>query len=253
MRGEGPLKVKHILISQPPPENDKSPYADIIKQYNLNICFRKFIKIESIGAREFRKHRIQIPEYTAIIFTSKNAIDHFFSLCEELRVEISEQMKYFCTSEAIALYLQKYVQFRKRKIFFGKHHFADLMDLIKKHKNEKFLFPCAENHKREIPQMLKQQKIKFTAAPIYRSVPEDLTDLDVHNYDMLVFFSPFGIQSLCQNFPDYEQGDTVFATFGKATLKAAEKEGFKIRIKAPTPNAPSMVMAMQEFFENEGK
>jgi len=247
------LKVKNILISQPPPENDKSPYADIIKQYNLNICFRKFIKIESIGAREFRKHRIQIPEYTAIIFTSKNAIDHFFSLCEELRVEISEQMKYFCTSEAIALYLQKYVQFRKRKIFFGKHHFSDLMDLIRKHKNEKFLFPCAENHKREIPQMLKQQKIKFSAAPIYRSVPEDLTDLDVHSYDMLVFFSPFGIQSLCLNFPEYKQGEAVFATFGKATLKAAEKEGFTVQIKAPTPNAPSMVMAMQEFFENQGK
>ncbi len=247
------MKVKNILISQPPPENDKSPYADIIKQYNLNICFRKFIKIESIGAREFRKHRIQIPEYTAIIFTSKNAIDHFFSLCEELRVEISEQMKYFCTSEAIALYLQKYVQFRKRKIFFGKHHFSDLMDLIRKHKNEKFLFPCAENHKREIPQMLKQQKIKFSAAPIYRSVPEDLTDLDVHSYDMLVFFSPFGIQSLCLNFPEYKQGEAVFATFGKATLKAAEKEGFTVQIKAPTPNAPSMVMAMQEFFENQGK
>ncbi len=253
MRGEGPLKVKNILISQPQPENDKSPYADIIKQHNLNICFRKFIKIESIGAKEFRKHRIKIPDYTAIIFTSKNAIDHFFSLCEELRVEISDQMKYFCTSEAIALYLQKYVQFRKRKIFFGKHHFNDLMDVIKKHKNEKFLYPCAENHKKDIPQLLKQHKIQFTPAPIYRSVPEDLTDLDISNYDMLVFFSPFGIQSLCLNFPEYKQGDVVFATFGKATLKAAEKEGFKVQIKAPTQNAPSMVMAMQDFFENKGK
>lgn len=247
------MKVKNILISQPPPENDKSPYADIIKQYNLNICFRKFIKIESIGAREFRKYRIKIPEYSAIIFTSKNAIDHFFSLCEELRVQISEQMKYFCTSEAIALYLQKYVQFRKRKIFFGKHHFADLMDMIKKHKNEKFLFPCAENHKKDIPQFLKQNKIQFIPAPIYRSVPEDLTDLDIDKFDMLVFFSPHGIQSLCLNFPDYEQGDAVFATFGKATLKTAEKEGFKVQIKAPTSNAPSMVMAMQEYFENQGK
>ena len=247
------MKVKNILISQPPPENDKSPYADIIKQYNLNICFRKFIKIESIGAREFRKYRIQIPEYSAIIFTSKNAIDHFFSLCEELRVQISEQMKYFCTSEAIALYLQKYVQFRKRKIFFGKHHFADLMDVIKKHKNEKFLFPCAENHKKDIPQLLKQNKIHFIPAPIYRSVPEDLTDLDIDKFDMLVFFSPHGIQSLSLNFPDYEQGDTVFATFGKATLKIAEKEGFKVQIKAPTSDAPSMVMAMQEYFENQGK
>ncbi len=247
------MKFKHVLISQPPPENDKSPYADLINEYNLNVCFRKFIKIESVGAREFRKHRIQIPEHTAIIFTSKNAIDHFFSLCEELRVQISEQMKYFCTSEAIALYLQKYVQFRKRKIFFGKNHFFDLLDVIKKHRDEKFLFPCAENHKKEIPQLLKQQKIQFSAAPIYRSVPEDLSDVDIGKYQMLVFFSPFGIQALRLNFPEYEQGDTVIATFGKATQKAAEKDGLKIHIIAPTKTAPSMVMAMKEFMEKPGK
>jgi len=247
------LKFKHVLISQPPPENDKSPYVDLINDYNLDVCFRKFIKIESVGAREFRKHRIQVPDYTAIIFTSKNAIDHFFSLCEELRVQISEQMKYFCTSEAIALYLQKYVQFRKRKIFFGKNHFSDLMDVIKKHKDEKFLFPCAENHKKEIPQMLKQHKILFSAAPIYRSVPEDLSDIDIGKYQMLVFFSPFGIQALRLNFPEYAQGDTVIATFGKATQKAAEKDGLKVQITAPTKTAPSMVMAIKEFMEKQGK
>ncbi len=247
------MKFKHVLISQPPPENDKSPYVDLINDYSLDVCFRKFIKIESVGAREFRKHRIQVPDYTAIIFTSKNAIDHFFSLCEELRVQISEQMKYFCTSEAIALYLQKYVQFRKRKIFFCKNHFSDLMDVIKKHKDEKFLFPCAENHKREIPQMLKQHKIQFSAAPIYRSVPEDLSDIDIGKYQMLVFFSPFGIQALRLNFPEYAQGDTVIATFGKATQKAAEKDGLKVQITAPTKTAPSMVMAIKEFMEKQGK
>jgi len=247
------LKVKYVLISQPPPENDKSPYADLIDEHNLSVCFRKFIKIESVGAREFRKNRIQIPEHTAIIFTSKNAIDHFFSLCEELRVQISEQMKYFCTSEAIALYLQKYVQFRKRKIFFGKNHFTDLMDVIKKHKDERFLFPCAENHKKEIPQLLRQNKIKFSTAPIYRSVPEDISDIEINKYHMLIFFSPFGIQSLRLNFPDYAQGDAVIATFGKATLKAAEKDGLKVQITAPTKTAPSMVMAIQEFLENQEK
>ncbi len=247
------MKIKHVLISQPPPENDKSPYTDLIDDYNLNICFRKFIKIESVGAREFRKHRIQIPDHTAIIFTSKNAIDHFFCLCEELRVQISEQMKYFCTSEAIALYLQKYVQFRKRKIFFGKNHFSELLDVIKKHKDERFLFPCAENHKKEIPQQLRKNKIRFSIAPIYRSVPEDVSDLEINKYQMLIFFSPFGIQSLRLNFPDYNQGQTVIATFGKATLQAAEKEELQIQIKAPTKTAPSMVMAIQEFLEDQGE
>ncbi len=247
------MKIKHVLISQPPPENDKSPYADLIDEYNLNVCFRKFIKIESVGTREFRKHRIQIPEHSAIIFTSKNGIDHFFSLCEELRVQISEQMKYFCTSEAIALYLQKYVQFRKRKIFYGKNHISDLIDVIKKNKEDKFLFPCAENHKKDIPQLLRQNKIQFSVAPIYRSVPEDISDVDIGKYQMLVFFSPFGIQSLRLNFPDYEQGDTVIATFGKATLKAAEKDGLKVQIAAPTKTAPSMVMAMQEYLKGSGK
>ncbi|TVR41370.1 MAG: uroporphyrinogen-III synthase [Bacteroidia bacterium] len=247
------MKIKHVLISQPPPENDKSPYADLIDEYNLNVCFRKFIKIESVGTREFRKHRIQIPEHSAIIFTSKNGIDHFFSLCEELRVQVSEQMKYFCTSEAIALYLQKYVQFRKRKIFYGKNHISDLIDVIKKNKEDKFLFPCAENHKKDIPQLLKQNKIPFSVAPIYRSVPEDISDVDIGKYQMLVFFSPFGIQSLRLNFPDYEQGDTVIATFGKATLKAAEKDGLKVQIAAPTKTAPSMVMAMQEYLKSAGK
>lgn len=247
------MKIKNVLISQPQPENDKSPYSELIKQFNLDVCFRKFIKVESVGAREFRRHRIQIPDYTAVIFTSRHAVDHFFSLCEELRVQVSDQMKYFCTSEAIALYLQKYVQFRKRKIFFGKSHFGELIDVIKKQKGEKFLFACAENHKKDIPQMLRQQKIQFKAAPIYRTVPEDVSDLDIDHYDMLVFFSPFGIKSLKQNFPDFKQEDRVIAAFGKATTKAADKEGFKVGITAPTKTAPSMIMAIQEYLEDQKK
>jgi len=247
------LKIKHVLVSQPPPESDKSPYTDLIEQHNLNVCFRKFIKVESIGAKEFRRQRIQIPDHSALIITSKNAIDQFFSLCEELRVEVSDQMKYFCTSEAIALYLQKYVQFRKRKIFFGNGQFSDLLGLIKKHKDEKYLFLCAENHKKDYPQLLKQHKIQFTIAPIYRSVPEDLTDVNIEKYDMLVFFSPFGIKSLLENFPDYKQNDTVIAAFGKATVKAAEKEKFNVQIQAPTETAPSMIMAVQEYLEANKK
>ncbi len=247
------MKIKNVLISQPQPENDKSPYSELIKQFNLDICFRKFIKVESVGAKEFRRHRIQIPDYTAVIFTSRHAVDHFFSLCEELRVQVSDQMKYFCTSEAIALYLQKYVQFRKRKIFFGKSHFSDLIDVIKKQKGEKFLFACAENHKKEIPQLLRQNKIQFKAAPIYRTVSEDVSDVAIDLYDMLVFFSPFGIKSLKQNFPDFKQGDCVIATFGKATTKAAEKEGLKVEIIAPTKTAPSMIMAIQEYLEDQKK
>lgn len=251
--GEGLLKIKNILISQPPPENDKSPYSDLIKQFNLNACFRKFIKIERISAKEFRKNRIPVQDYTAVIFTSRHAVDHFFTLCEDLRVQISDQLKYFCTSEAIALYLQKYVQFRKRKIFFGKSHFSELIDVIKKHRDEKFLFACAESHKKEIPQLLRQNKIQFKAAPIYRTVPEDVSDLDINTYDMLVFFSPIGIKSLRLNFPDFVQGERIIAAFGKATTKAAEKDGFKVQITAPTKTAPSMTMAIQQYLESLNK
>jgi uroporphyrinogen-III synthase len=248
------LKSKQVLISQPPlPENEKSPYAELAKQYNLEITYRKFFRIESVGGKEFRKHRIHVPDFTAIIFTSKQAVDHFFSLCEELRIQVSDQMKYFCTSEAIALYLQKYVQYRKRKIFFGKSNFVDLLDLIKKQKDEKFIFPCAENHQKEIPLLLKKNKIQFAAAPIYRTVPDELSDICIEDYQMMVFFSPFGIQSLQHNFPDYKQGETVIAAFGEATAKAVKKAGLVLGVKAPTETAPSMTMALQEYFKQLGK
>lgn len=247
------MKNKKVLISQPQPENEKSPYADIIRQYNLDITFRKFFNVESVGPKEFRKNRINIPDFTAIIFTSKHAVDHFFNLCEELRVQISDHTKYFCTSEAIALYLQKYVQYRKRKIFFGKNHFVELLDVIKKHKDEKYLFPCGQNHKKDIPQLLKQNKINFNSAPIYRTVPADLSDICLEDYQMLVFFSPFGIESLKTNFPEFKQGDTILGVFGEATAKAARKNGLTVHILAPTETAPSMIMAIQEYFQKTAK
>lgn len=247
------MKIKNILISQPEPENEKNPYADVAKAFNLDLTFRKFIKIESIDVKEFRTNRIFIQNYTAIIFTSKNAVDHFFSLCEELRVTISDQMKYFCTSEAIALYLQKYVQYRKRKIFFGKSHFNELLDIIKKQKDEKYIFPCAETHNKDIPLLLKQNKINFVSAPIYRTVPSDLTDLDISQYQMLIFYSPIGLVSLKHNFPDFQQGETLIAAFGEATAEAVVNEGYTLSIKAPTETAPSMAMALQEFLQKHNK
>ncbi len=245
------MKIKNILISQPEPENEKSPYADLAKQFNLKLTFRKLIKIERIDNKEFRKLRINILDHTAIIFTSRHAVDHFFSLCEELRVTIPETMKYFCVSEAIALYLQKYVQYRKRKIFFGKSKFPELLELIKKHKNEKFFYPCAANKaKKDIPEMLKANKINFVNAPIYETVPVTVDDIDINNFHMIVFFSPFGVDSMLKNFPDYKQNNTIMAAFGGATIKACENAGFDVQVKAPTSEAPSMTMAIEQYLQN---
>jgi uroporphyrinogen-III synthase len=247
------LKIKHVLLSQPPPESEKSPYADLVKQFNLDITFRKLIKVERISAKEFRQHRIHIPDFTALIFTSKHAVDHFFALAEEMRVQISDGMKYFCTSEAIALYLQKYVQYRKRKIFFGKSQFTDLLDIIRKQKDEKYIFICAENHQNDIPQLLNQYKVNYVFAPIYRTVPEDLSGMNINDYQMIVFFSPFGVGSLKMNFPGYEQGETIFGAFGDATAQAIEDEGFTLHVKAPTEKYSSMAMALQDFLQKNKK
>lgn len=247
------MKIKNILISQPQPENDKSPYSDLARQFNLNITFRKLIKIERIDNKEFRKLRINILDYTAIIFTSKHAADHFFSLCEELRVTIPETMKYFCVSEAIALYLQKYVQYRKRKIFFGKNKFPELLELIKKQKGEKYFFPCAFNHNNDIPELLKANKINHITVPIYESVPDEVDDIDINSFHMVVLFSPFGVESILKNFPDHKQGEQIFAAFGGSTIKAVEDAGFTVQIKAPTKEAPSMTMAIEQFLQHKGK
>ena len=249
------LKVKSILVSQPKPESEKSPYFDLAKKCNVKIDFRPFIHVEGIPAADFRKDRINISEHTAVILTSKNAVDHFFRMCQEMRVTIPDSLKYFCISESTAYYLQKYVIYRKRKIFHGKQTFLDLIDVIKKHKEEKFLLPCSDKHKEEVPEVLDQLNINYTKAIIYKTVCSDLSDLADVNYDVLVFFSPSGIKSLFQNFPKFKQNKTRIAAFGPTTAKAVKEAGLKLDIHAPMPAAPSMTMALEQYIvkANKGK
>ena len=243
--------VKTILISQPKPTAEKSPYFDLAERQNLTIDFRPFIHVEGIECQEFRQQRIDFSEHTALIVTSRNAIDHFFRLAEELRFEVPDTMKYFCISEASAYYLQKYVVYRKRKIFFGKQNFQDLMELIRKHKNEKFLLPCSDLMKPSIPKFLEEGKINYTRATMYRTICSDLSDLSDVKYDLLVFYSPSGIESLLKNFPDFEQGETRIATFGPTTAKAAAEANLRVDISAPTPKAPSMTMAIEHYIQGK--
>lgn len=243
------MRVKSILVSQPKPENGKSPYFDLADKYDLNVDFRSFIHVEGVDSKEFRQERINILDHTAVIFTSRNAIDHFFKMCEALRVKVPDTMKYFCMSEAIAYYLQNYVVYRKRKIFHGQRKFVDLMPTIKKHKDEKFLLPCSSILKPVIPDELEKAGIDYTKAVLYRTVCSDLSDLEDVFYDILVFYSPAGIESLYKNFPDFVQNDTRIACFGETTKKAVEKAGLDINIHAPVPNAPSMTMAIEQYLK----
>lgn len=247
------MSVKTILVSQPKPEGDKSPYYDLAEKYKLKIDFRPFIHVEGIGAQEFRTQKVNIPEHTAVILTSKQAVDHFFRISEEIRFEVPDTMKYFCISEAVALYLQKYVAYRKRKIFFGKQTIEDLVDPIKKHKGEKFLLPCTDILRDKIPETLEAAKINFTKATLYRTVASDLSDLEDVYYDMLVFFSPGGIESLFKNFPDFQQNTTVIAAFGPTTASAVEKHNLRLDLTAPVPEAPSMTAAIELFIKGNGK
>lgn len=244
------LKVKSILISQPKPENGKSPYYDLAEKYNLKVDFRQFIQVDGVSGKEFRKQRIAIPDFTAIIFTSRSAIDHFFRVAEELRVKMSQETKYICVSEAIALYLQKYTQYRKRKVFYGDGSMKGLMDVLKKHKkDEQILLPCSDVRKPDLPNFLKKNKFNFSEGVFYRTVPSDLSDLEHIYYDMIVFFSPSGVQSLFQNFPDFKQNDTRIAAFGPTTAKAIEEAGLRLDVKAPIPQAPSMTMAIERYLK----
>lgn len=247
------MKIKKILVSQPPPENGKSPYFDLAEKNSLSIDFRPFIHVEGIPAKEFRQHRIDILEHSAVIFTSKKAVDHFFRICEDMRLMVPDTMKYFCISEATAYYLQKYIVYRKRKIFFGNGQFSDLMDLIVKHKDENYLVPMSDLHNDEIPKSLKDQKIKFTKAILYRTVCSDLSDLSLAEYDMLVFFSPSGIKSLVQNFPEFRQNNMKIASFGSTTASAVEEAGLRLDLKAPLPEAPSMTMALDLYIKDHNK
>ncbi|MDB9774905.1 uroporphyrinogen-III synthase [Vicingaceae bacterium] len=247
------MKVKTILVSQPKPDTDKSPYFDLSDKCKVKIDFRPFIHVEGIPSKDFRQDKITILDHTAIIFTSRNAVDHFFRICEELRITVPDSMKYFCISESTAYYLQKYVVYRKRKIFHGRQTFGDLMELIKKHKTEKYLLPCSDILKPEIPELLDASKITYTSATLYQTVCSDLSDLADVNYDVLVFFSPAGIKSLFQNFPEFKQNDTRIAVFGPTTAKAAESAGLKINIAAPQPEAPSMTMALEQYIKKINK
>lgn len=246
-------KVKSILISQPKPSSEKSPYFDLAKKYKLKIDFIPFIHVVGIEAKEFRKQRIQILDHTAVIFTSRHAVDHYFRICDETRVTVPDNMKYFCISEAIAYYLQKYIVYRKRKIFHGKQTFVDLMDLIKKHKQETFLLPSSDIFKPSIPQLLDEAEIKYTQSIFYRTVARDLSDLADVNYDMLVFFSPSGIKSLKENFPKFKQNMTRIAAFGTSTAQAVEDAGLNIDVHAPLPNYPSMSMAIEQYVKAANK
>ncbi len=247
-------KVKTILISQPKPESDKNPYYDLAKKYNLVETFRQFIKIEGLPVKDFRAQRIDILEHKAVILTSRMAVDHYFRMCNEMRVTVPEYMKYFCINEATAYYLQKYIQYRKRKIFFGHQTIQDLVDVIRKNKEEKFLLPAADVHKEQICDFLDALDIKYTKAVMYRTVSADLSDIkNLNDFDMLVFFTPAGINSLKYNFPNFKQDNTRIACFGAATANTLKKHGYRLDVYAPNPKNPSMTGALDEYIKEANK
>lgn len=247
-------KVKRILISQPKPSSEKSPYYDIAEKYHLSLNFYPFIKVERVSSKEFRQQRINILDFTAIVFTSRTAVDNFFSICEDLKVVIPESMKYFCVSETVALYLQKYIVYRKRKIFFSQTgKIEGLNNSFTKHSKEKFLFPVPEEHNEDVSLILDQKKLDYTKSVMYRTVSNDFPENEKLEYDMIIFFSPLGIQSLVKNFPDFVQGDTAIGCFGATTAKAVEEAGLRLDCEAPQPEYPSMVAALEAFLKENHK
>lgn len=247
------MKIKKVLVSQPKPTSEKSPYYDIAEKYGVKIDFRPFIKVESLSAKEFRQQKVSILDHTAVIFTSRHAIDHFFNLCTELRVTVPETMKYFCTSETIALYIQKYVQYRKRKVFFGATgKFADLVPSIVKHNTEKYLVPMSDVHNDEIKTLLDKINSAYGGSDVsYGS--NDFTPEEEFDYDMLLFFSPAGINSLMKNFPEFDQKEIAIGCFGPATAKAVKDAGLRLDLEAPTVEAPSMTAALDMFIRERNK
>ena len=244
------MKIKKILVSQPRPASEKSPYFDIASKYGVDIVFRPFIKVESFTAKEFRQQKISILDHTAIVFTSRHAIDHFFTLCKDLRVTIPESMKYFCVTEAISRYIQKYVQYRKRKMFFGTAgKIDDLVPTMVKHKTEKYLIPMSDVHNNDIKDLLDRNHLQHTEAVMYRTVSNDFSNDEKLDYDMLVFFSPAGVSSLLKNFPKFDQGDMRIATFGTTTAQAVRDSGLRLDLSAPTVQAPSMTAALDMYIK----
>ncbi len=247
------MKVKTILVSQPEPKVENSPYFDLIEKQKVKIDFRPFIHVEGVSSKEVRSQKVDLVNYTAIILTSRNAVDHFFRIADEMRFKVPDTMKYFCQSEAVAYYLQKYVVYRKRKIYVGKRTFQELTPLIKKYKTEKFLLPSSDKLKPEVPAILDELAVNWKKATFYKTVVSDLSDLRNVYYDILVFFSPSGIQSLLENFPDFEQNNTRIAVFGNTTIQAATDNGLRVDIKAPTPETPSMTMALEKYIKEVNK
>ena len=245
------LNIKKLLVSQPKPASEKSPYFEIAEKYGVEIDFRPFIKVEPLSAKEFRQQRISILDHSAVIFTARTAIDHFFHLCEELRVTIPETMKYFCMTEAIAVYLQKYIVYRKRKIFYGNGKVEDLVTIIGKHAKEKYLAPVSDVHKDDLFGFLDVKKINYTKAIMYRTVSNDFAKDEKFDYDMLVFFSPAGISSLLKNFPDFTQENIKIGCFGPTTARAVKDAGLRLDVEAPTPEAPSMTAALELYLKKE--
>ncbi len=242
--------IKKILVSQPKPTSEKSPYFDIASRFGVELVFRPFIKVEGLTPKEFRQQKISILDYTAIVFTSRHAIDNFFTLAREMRVAIPEDMKYFCVTETIALYIQKYVQYRKRKVFFGTTgRMDDLLPTMVKHKSEKYLVPMSDVHNDSVATLLDSKKLVHKECVMYRTVSNDFTPEEVaaFDYDMLVFFSPSGVDSLIKNFPDFKQGDIAIATFGPTTAKAVKDAGLRLDLEAPTEKYPSMTGALQHY------
>lgn len=247
------MKIKKILVSQPKPSSDKSPYFDIAARHGVEMVFRPFIKVEGLSAREFRQQKINITDFSAVIFTARTAIDHFFRLCEEMRLTIPDTMKFFCTTESIALYLQKYIVYRKRKIFHGETgKLADMLPSLTKHNKETFLYAVSDVHKNDTnAEMLDKAKINYTKAVMYRTVSNDFTPDEPFDYDMLLFFSPAGIDSLLKNFPEFQQGDIQVGCFGASTAKAIEEAGLRLDLSAPSPKAPSITAALDLFLKEK--
>jgi uroporphyrinogen-III synthase len=247
------MKVKTILVSQPKPKVENSPYFELEQRQKVKIDFIPFIHVEGESSKEVRLQKVDLKDYTAIILTSRNAVDHFFRIAEEMRFKVPDSLKYFCQSEAVAYYLQKYVVYRKRKIYVGKRTFSEMAPTIKKYKNEKFLLPSSDKLKQEVPVTLDKLGVTWKQATFYKTVVSDLSNLENVFYDILVFFSPSGIESLFKNFPNFKQNDTRIAVFGATTVKAALEAGLEINIQAPTPETPSMTMALEKYIKGENK
>ncbi|MDA0356685.1 MAG: uroporphyrinogen-III synthase [Bacteroidetes bacterium] len=247
------MKVKTMLVSQPQPKAENSPYFNLIDKLKVKIDFRPFIHVEGLDAKDIRKEKIDLKDFSAVILTSRNAVDHYFRIAEEMRFKVPDDMKYFCLSEAIAFYLQKYVVYRKRRIYVGKRTVAELAPMVKKHKEERFLFPTTDKVAPEITEVLDKLNIQYRPAIFYKTVISDLSDLSDVYYDVLVFFSPSGIDSLFHNFPDFEQNNTLIAVFGNSTLKAVQDRGLVAQIIAPSAENPSMTMALEKYIAEVNK